>query len=460
MSIKNKLQYIIKKSLPVDMDVNKIVIEIPKDKKNGDYSTNVAFLLTKELKSSPINIANDIIKNISDDMIDRIEVANPGFINFYINKDYLLNNINVINDMGKNYGKSDFGKLEKINIEYVSANPTGTLHIGHGRGAVYGDCLSKIMSFAGYDVTREYYINDAGNQMYNLGVSIKERYKERCGVEFAIPENGYHGKEIIVIAESLYDEYGDSKLNEDIEFFRQKGLDILLDGIKKDLDKFRVNFDVFTSEQSLYDRGFVENTLNKLKNSGKCYIDEGALWLKTTDLYDEKDRVLVKSDGNYTYLLPDIAYHSDKFNRGYDRLIDVLGSDHHGYIHRLRSSLEFVGYDSSKIDIRILQMVRLLRNGEEVKLSKRTGKTITLNELIEDVGVNAARYFFASKSLDTQMDFDLDLAVKNSNENPIYYIEYANARISSILRGKEIPKDIKFSTIESDSAYTMVEYME
>ena len=456
MSIKNKLQYIIKKSLPVDMDVNKIVIEIPKDKKNGDYSTNVAFLLTKELKSSPINIANDIIKNIIDDMIDRIEVANPGFINFYINKDYLLNNINVINDMGKNYGKSDFGKLEKINIEYVSANPTGTLHIGHGRGAVYGDCLSKIMSFAVYDVTREYYINDAGNQMYNLGVSIKERYKERCGVEFAIPENGYHGKEIIVIAESLYDEYGDSKLDEDIEFFRQKGLDILLDGIKKDLDKFRVNFDVFTSEQSLYDRGFVENTLNKLKNSGKCYIDEGALWLKTTDLYDEKDRVLVKSDGNYTYLLPDIAYHSDKFNRGYDRLIDVLGSDHHGYIHRLRSSLEFVGYDSSKIDIRILQMVRLLRNGEEVKLSKRTGKTITLNELIEDVGVNAARYFFASKSLDTQMDFDLDLAVKNSNENPIYYIEYANARISSILRGKEIPKDIKFSTIESDSAYTIL----
>ena len=456
MSIKNKLQYIIKKSLPVDMDVNKIVIEIPKDKKNGDYSTNVAFLLTKELKSSPINIANDIIKNISDDMIDRIEVANPGFINFYINKDYLLNNINVINDMGKNYGKSDFGKLEKINIEYVSANPTGTLHIGHGRGAVYGDCLSKIMSFAGYDVTREYYINDAGNQMYNLGVSIKERYKERCGVEFAIPENGYHGKEIIVIAESLYDEYGDSKLNEDIEFFRQKGLDILLDGIKKDLDKFRVNFDVFTSEQSLYDRGFVENTLNKLKNSGKCYIDEGALWLKTTDLYDEKDRVLIKSDGNYTYLLPDIAYHSDKLNRGFDRLIDVLGSDHHGYINRLRSSLEMVGYDSSKLEIKILQMVRLLRNGEEVKLSKRTGKTITLSELLEDVGVNAARYFFASKSLDTQMDFDLDLAVKNSNENPIYYIEYANARISSILKNKEVEKIDNYSTMDNETAYTIL----
>ena len=456
MSIKNKLQSIIKNSLPIDLDINRIVIDIPKDKKNGDYSTNVAFLLTKELKKSPILIAEDIANNIKDEMIEKVEIANPGFINIFLSKKFLLDNINKILEEGKDYGRNNSGNNEKINIEYVSANPTGTLHIGHGRGAVYGDNLSKLMSFCGYDVTREYYINDAGNQMYNLGVSIKERYKERCGLECELPENGYHGKEIIQLAESLYDTYGDSKLDEDIPFFKEAGLDILLEGIKKDLDKFRVNFDVFTSEQSLYDRGFVENTLNKLKNSGKCYIDEGALWLKTTDLYDEKDRVLVKSDGNYTYLLPDIAYHSDKFNRGYDRLIDVLGSDHHGYIHRLRSSLEFVGYDSSKIDIRILQMVRLLRNGEEVKLSKRTGKTITLNELIEDVGVNAARYFFASKSLDTQMDFDLDLAVKNSNENPIYYIEYANARISSILRGKEIPKDIKFSTIESDSAYTIL----
>lgn len=456
MSIKNKLQYIIKKSLPINVDISKIVIEIPKDKKNGDYSSNIAFLLTKELKSNPMVIANDIKNIINDKMIDRVEVANPGFINFYINKDYLLDNINIINTEGKNYGRSNYGNLEKINIEYVSANPTGTLHIGHGRGAVYGDCLSRIMSFVGYDVTREYYINDAGNQMYNLGVSIKERYKERCGMAFEIPENGYHGSEIISLAEVLYNEYGMSKLNEDIDFFKQVGLDILLGGIKKDLDRFRVNFDVFTSEQSLYDSGLVDITLNKLKNSGKCYINDGALWLKTTDLYDEKDRVLIKSDGNYTYLLPDIAYHSDKFNRGFDRIIDVLGSDHHGYIHRLKSSLEFVGYDSSKIDIKLLQMVRLLRNGEEVKLSKRTGKTITLNELIEDVGVNAARYFFASKGLDTQMDFDLDLAVKKSNENPIYYIEYANARISSILRGKTIERVEKFSTIESDSAYTIL----
>ena len=456
MSIKNKLQCIIKKSLPIDVDLSRIIIDIPKDKKNGDYSCNIAFLLTKELKSKPMDIAGEIANKIDDDIIDRVEVANPGFINIYLSKNYLLSNINTILDSGKNYGKSNYGNDERINIEYVSANPTGTLHIGHGRGAVYGDSLSNIMSWAGYDVIREYYINDAGNQMNNLGISIKERYKEKCGLDCEIPENGYHGNEIINIAENIYNIYGDSKLNEDTAFFRKEGLDILLDGIKKDLDRFRVNFDVFTSEQSLYDRGLVENTLSKLKNSGKCYVEDNALWLRTTDLYDEKDRVLIKSDGNYTYLLPDIAYHSDKFNRGFNRLIDVLGSDHHGYIHRLKSSLEFVGYDASKIDIRILQMVRLLRNGEEVKLSKRTGKTITLNELIDDVGVNAARFFFASKSLDTQMDFDLDLAVKNSNENPIFYIEYANARISSILRGKTVENDLKFSTIDSDSAYTIL----
>ena len=451
-----KLQSIIKKSLPVDIDIQRIVIDIPKDKNNGDYSTNVAFLLTKVFKKNPMDIANDIKDNIKDEMIDKVEVASPGFINIYLAKEFLLNNINTIIKEGKNYGKNNYGKGEKVDIEYVSANPTGTLHIGHGRGAVYGDNLAKIMTFAGYDVTREYYINDAGNQMYNLGVSIKERYKERCGFDFEIPENGYHGKELIPIAEKLYDDYGTCKLDEDIEFFKKEGLDILLDGIKKDLDNFRVNFDVFTSEQSLYDRGLVDMTLNKLKDSGKCYINEGALWLKTTDLYDEKDRVLIKNDGNYTYLLPDIAYHSDKLDRGYDRLIDVLGSDHHGYIHRLKSSLDIIGYDSSKLDIKILQMVRLLRNGEEVKLSKRTGKTITLNELIEEVGVNASRYFFASKSLDTQMDFDLDLAVKNSNENPVYYIEYANARISSILKKNKVEDVEYFSTTFNELAYTIM----
>ncbi len=456
MSIKMRLKHIIKTFLPVEIDEDKIVIDIPKDKRNGDYSSNIAFLLTSVLKKSPMEIANEIKDSIKDEIIDKIEVASPGFINFYLSNKFLLDNIKVILSEDKNYGKNNFGAGERVNIEYVSANPTGTLHIGHGRGAVYGDNLSRLMSFSGYDVTREYYINDAGNQMNNLGLSIKERYKEKCGKAYEIPENGYHGKELIPIADKLYKIYGDGKLDEDVEFFKKEGLDILLNNIKKDLDKFRVNFDVFTSEQSLYDRGLVDTVLTKLQRSGKCYIDEDALWLRTTDLYDEKDRVLIKSDGNYTYLLPDIAYHEDKLNRGYDRLIDVLGSDHHGYINRLKSSIDILGYDSSKIDIRILQMVRLLRGGEEVKLSKRTGKTITLNELIEEVGINASRYFFASKGLDTQMDFDLDLAVKNSNENPVYYIEYANARISSIIRKNKSQITEEFSTTFSERAYIIM----
>ena len=346
---------------------------------------------------------------------------------------------------------------KKINIEFVSANPTGILHIGHGRGATYGDNLARILKFAGYDITKEYYVNDAGNQMNNLGISIKERYKEICGMEAHLPEDGYHGKEIIDIAKNIYDCYGNTKLEENIEFFKKEGLDILLAQIKKDLDVYRVNFDIFTSEQSLYDRSLVENVLDKLKKSGKCYIAENALWLKTTDYNDEKDRVLIKSDGNYTYLLPDIAYHVDKLSRGYDELIDVLGSDHHGYINRLKASLEILGQDKDKLDIKILQMVRLIKDGEELKLSKRTGKTITLNDLISEVGVNATRYFFSSHSLDAQMDFDLDLAMKQSSDNPVYYIEYANARISSILKHySEINSVDKFTTINDQQSFDIL----
>ena len=461
MSIKQKIQAIIKTSLDnleIDFDLSRIVIESPKEVKNGDYSTNVALLLTKILKDNPMNIASKIAAEISDESIEKVEVASPGFINIYLTKKVLLDEINKIIIEDKNYGKNNTGKNQRINIEYVSANPTGTLHIGHGRGATYGDNLSRIMSFCGYEVTREYYINDAGNQMYNLGVSIKERYKEVCGLECNLPEDGYHGKEIISIAKKIYDAYQDSKLNEDIPYFKQEGLNILLDEIKKDLDRFRVNFDVFTSEQSLYDKGAVEKILNSFKKNNNCYVEDDALWLKTSEYGDEKDRVIVKNDGNYTYLLPDIAYHVDKIERGYQRLIDVLGADHHGYIHRLKGALEILGHDSSILDIEILQMVRLLRDGEEIKISKRTGKTITLNDLIDEVGINATRYFFASKSLDTQMDFDLGLAVKNSNDNPVYYIEYANARISSILNTyhNQITIKEKYNTLNEDIAYNIM----
>jgi len=460
MSIKQNLQHIIKCSLDklnVDVTEDEIIIDISKDKNHGDYASNIALTLTKKLHKNPMEIGEFIKENIDSDIVSKIEVANPGFINFYLNKDYLLKKLKQILEENQNYGRNDIGKNQKINLEFVSANPTGTLHVGHGRGAVYGDSLARILKFIGFDVTREYYINDAGNQMNNLGISIKERYKQLCGHPYNLPEDGYHGKEIIDIASRIKSYYDDSKLNEDIEFFKKEGLDILLEEIKKDLDKIRVNYDVFTSEESLYDKGLVDLTLDKLKMSGNCYINEDALWLKTTDYGDEKDRVLIKNDGNYTYLMPDIAYHCDKINRGFDKLIDVLGADHHGYINRLKGSLEILGYDSNILDIKILQMVRLIKNGEELKLSKRTGKSYTLNELVDDVGINATRYFFVSHSLDTQMDFDLDLATSESNENPIYYIEYANARITSILNNYK--SDIKcenYNTLNTDFTYIIL----
>ena len=393
-----------------------------------------------------------------ENIISEIQIANPGFINFYLKKEFIQSYINKIITEKNNYGKNTIGNNKKINIEFVSANPTGILHIGHGRGATYGDNLARIMNFSGYDVTKEYYVNDAGNQMNNLGISIKERYRELCGYGCNLPENGYHGKEIIDLAKDIYNKYGNTKLDSDIEFFRKEGLDKLLDQIKKDLDRYRVNFNIFTSEQSIYDRCLVEDTLNKLKQSGNCYIKDDALWLKTTDYGDEKDRVLIKSDGNYTYLTPDIAYHTDKISRGYDRLIDVLGSDHHGYIARLKAALSMLGKDSNVLDIKILQMVRLIKDGEELKLSKRTGKTITLMELVDEIGVNATRYFFSSHSLDTSMDLNIDLALKQSNENPVYYIEYANARICSILKKYHKKSNLhdNYLTLQSEDTYSIL----
>lgn len=461
MSIKNTLKEIIKKSLTriYEVSLDQIIIEIPKNKTNGDYSTNISLLLTKKLNKSPLEIAELIKNNINDnEVIEKIEIAPPGFINFYIKREYLLSNINTILEKKRNYGKNNLGNNEKINIEFVSANPTGTLHIGHGRGATYGDNLARIMSFCGYDVTKEYYINDAGNQMNNLGISIKERYKQICGLDYNLTEDCYHGKEIIEIAKYIYDLYNETKLSEDIEYFKKTGLEKLFDKILKDLDTYRVSFNVFTSEQSLYDKGLVDDTIRKLQYTDACYINEDALWLKTTLHGDEKDRVLIKSDGNYTYFTPDIAYHVDKINRGYTKLIDVLGADHHGYINRLKSALTILGHDSNILDIKILQMVRLIKDNQELKLSKRTGKTVTLIDLIDEIGINATRYFFASHSIDTNMDFNIDLALKQSNENPVYYIEYANARICSILKKYkgEIPKIDKYTTLESDITYNII----
>lgn len=435
-------------------DIN-VIVEVPRDNQNGDYSSNIALQLTKVLKTNPHNIALKLKENITNDNIDRIEIANPGFLNFYMKKDYLFDNINNVLKQKDNYGSSSIGNGKKINVEYVSANPTGFLHIGHARGASYGDSLTRILSFSGYDVTREYYINDAGNQINNLEKSIIVRYHNLCGKMEELPENGYHGKDIIEVAKTIYDEY---KENAPDDIFKKKGIDFLLSKIKNDLKNYRVEFDVWSSETELYKSNQVSDTLNKLIESGNTYSLDNAIWLSTSKYGDEKDRVLVKSDKNNTYLLPDIAYHINKYKRGYDYLIDVLGADHHGYVNRLKAAIEIMGEDPKKLDVKILQMVRLIKNGEEIKMSKRTGKTLTLNDLVEEVGVDATRYFFAMRSLDTQLDFDLELATKKSNENPVYYVGYAHARIKSILRGyqKEIKPIDKYETINSEFAINLL----
>lgn len=439
MNLKEKLKEMLKSALnelSIKFDSENIVVEVPKKREQGDFSTNIAMQLTKVLKDNPRNIAEKIVEVLSKNTneIKTIEIAGPGFINIYLNDEYVFSGISNVIKQGENYGSSSIGKKEKIDIEFVSANPTGILHLGTARGAAYGSNLANIMSFAGYDVTKEYYINDAGNQIINLGVSLKERYKGLCGLEENMPEDGYYGSEIIDIAKTIFDKYGDSKLDEDLEFFKKVAVDYLLNIIKTDLSNFGVTFDVWTSEKSIRAKGRIEESLKILDEKGLVYKKDDATWLKTTVYGDDKDRVLIKTDGSYTYLVPDIAYHLDKFDRGFDYLVDVFGADHHSYVSRLKASIEALGYDKDKLEVRLLQMVRLLRDGEIVKMSKRTGGNITISELVGEIGKDAARYFFATRSLDGQMDFDINLALKKSSENPFFYVGYANARICSILR--------------------------
>lgn len=435
-----------------------IVILEPKKKENGDFSTNIALKLAGILKEDAISIADKICQNISNDHFSKVEVVKPGFINFFVSKSYLLKNINIVLKEGKDYGRNNLGLGKKYNIEFVSANPTGILHLGNARGGAYGDSLARILRFSGYDVTEEYYINDAGNQVDNLALSIIARYKNICGIQVEIPENGYHGEEIITIAKNLYDEYSDTLLDKDLEYFKKIGIDILLDKIKKVLKEYRINYDVYTSEKEIYKKHPLDKIINELTNKGYTYKKDGALWLKTSELGDDKDHVLVKNDGSYTYLMPDIAYHIDKIERGYNHLIDVFGTDHHGYVARLKGALKALGYDNNILDVKLLQLVKLISNGQEVKMSKRTGKIVSLQELMDITGINAARYFFCMHSLDTQMDFDLDLATKKSNENPVYYVCYAYARICSILKQNNVIKLVEdYHSINSEEAYNVLE---
>ena len=448
-SLREKISKIIKE-LGVGEEVE-IFFEIPKDTTNGDYSTNIAMRLARALRKSPRDIANAIVSNIdlNEFHLEKLDVAGAGFINLYLDKNYLNNVVFKILNEGDNYGNCDAGCGQKINLEFVSANPTGYLHVGHGRGAAYGDSLARIMRKAGFTVSTEHYVNDAGNQIHNLALSIYERYKELFGLDCNLGDDSYHGKEIIEIAKLIKNEHNDKYLRCDwYQDFRKFGVDYLLDGLKRDLKEFNVTFDTWFSEKSLYDNKDVEKTLNYLKDNNYTYESEGATWLKTTLYGDEKDRVLVKTDGTLTYLTPDIAYHANKLSRGYDHLIDVLGADHHGYIPRLKAAIAFIGGNPDLIDVEILQMVRALQNGEEVKMSKRSGKAITLKDLIEEAGTDALRYMYVSKSLSTHMDLDLDLAVKQNNENPVYYVQYAYARIASVFR-VIAEKNIEFKQLDS-----------
>lgn len=450
MNLKQRMREIIYKALNdlgIEFNLFDVMVEVPKNRENGDFSSNIAMQLTKVLKDNPRNIAEKIVDKIKDNTkeIDKVEIAGPGFINIYLKDEYVFSGIDNVLKANKDYGKLNIGNKEKINIEFVSANPTGILHLGTARGAAYGANLANIMSFAGYDVTKEYYINDAGNQINNLGISLKERYKGLCGLKENMPEGGYYGNEIIDIAKYIKEKYSDKKLDEDIEYFKKVAVDYLLDIIKKDLSDFKVTFDVWTSEKDIRSKGRIEESIKILDEKGLVYKKDDALFLKTTDYGDDKDRVLVKTDGSYTYLVPDIAYHLDKFDRGFDYLVDVFGADHHSYVSRLKASIEALGYDKDKLEVRLLQMVRLLRDGEVVKMSKRTGGNITIRELVDEIGVDAARYFFASRSLDGQMDFDINLALKKSNENPFFYVGYAHARICSIINEAAL-KNIDLAT--------------
>lgn len=436
IELKKAIQQAIQKSFDLEVSLEQIAIEIPKNKDHGDFSSNVAMQLARTLKQNPRNIATQITEALDKEScsVSSMEIAGPGFINFTLDTNRYSKVIEEILEKKENYGQQPSNGI-KVNLEYVSANPTGSLHLGHARGAAWGDSCARIMKKAGYDVTREYYVNDAGNQITNLALSLNARYRQAHGIDTEIGADGYLGDDVKEKGYALAKEYPNQYLEptpENLNFFRKEGIAFELDKIKEDLKEYRVEFDVWSSEQAIRDAGKVEEALQLLDEKGYTYRKDGALWFTTTKFGDDKDRVLQKTDGSYTYLVPDIAYHNDKFKRGFDVLVDFFGADHHGYIPRLKGSMTALGNDANKLHVDIIQMVRLVSNGEEVKMSKRLGNATTISELVESVGVDAARYFFVQRALDSHLDFDVELAKKQSNDNPVYYAQYAHARMCSI----------------------------
>jgi arginyl-tRNA synthetase len=434
-------------------EIPAIVIEKPAHEEHGDFATNVAMLMARNEKKAPRAIAEILVNHLdeSGNIFDRIDIAGPGFINFQIKAEFWQNTLKAVAATGDSYGRSRIGAGKKVQVEFVSANPTGPLHIGHGRGAATGDAIASVLSAAGFDVFREYYINDAGNQMNTLGKSIYLRYLELFGQKLEFPENCYQGDYIKDIARDAITKFGDKYTGIDeqeaVQFFAGFGGDIILKGIDADLRDFGITFDNWYSEQSLFDEGKVDKALELMKKKGLIYEQEGAFWFRTTDFGDDKDRVVVRSNGATTYFASDIAYHFEKFERGFDWVIDVWGADHHGYVPRLKGVVK--GHDRNPEDLKIIlvQLVALLRDGVPIAMSTRSGEFVTLKEVVNEVGRDAARFFFLMRRSDSQLDFDLELAKRQSTDNPVYYVQYAHARICSIFenaleKGLTLPTDI------------------
>ena len=425
-------------------DIPQFNIEKPANKANGDYSTNVALAGAIAFKKSPSMIAEAISNCLELDgtVFEKVEIAGPGFMNFYLSQKFYTDVLRDIFACASDYGKSDFGQGKRVLVEFVSANPTGPMHIGNARGGAIGDCLASVLDWAGYSVNREFYVNDAGNQIEKFATSLEVRYLQHFDALVELPEDAYHGQDIVDHAENFIKEYGDKFVNAESKQRRKALVDYALpkniEGLERDLGRYRITYDKWFRESTLHNDGSVQKVIDALKENGVTYEQDGALWFKASEFGNDKDIVLVRANGLPTYIVPDIAYHYNKLvTRGYDKAIDVLGADHHGYVPRMKAALTALGLDASRLDCVIMQMVRLVRDGETIKLSKRSGKAITLNTLIDEVPLDAARFFFNLREPNSHFDFDLELAAKQSSENPVYYVQYAHARICSMIKNAE-----------------------
>lgn len=441
-------------------ELPQFIIEKPADKKNGDFSTNIAMAGARAYKMAPRMIAQAIVDSIDLEgtLFDRAEIAGPGFINFYLADEYYSQIVLDVVDKGDSYGRSSYGEGKKILVEFVSANPTGPMHIGNARGGAIGDCLAAVLDAAGYYVQREFYVNDSGNQIEKFATSLEVRYLQLCGKDIEMPEDAYHGADITAHAEAFKAEFGEKYADCDSQERRNAlvafALPKNIEGLERDLKKYRIVYDKWFRESALHNDGSVNRVIEELKAKGVTYEQDGALWFKASEFGNDKDIVLIRANGLPTYIVPDIAYHYNKLvTRGYDKAIDVLGADHHGYVPRMKAALTALGLDADRLDVVIMQMVRLVRDGETIKLSKRSGKAITLNTLLEEIPIDAARFFFNLREPNSHFDFDLELAAKQSSENPVYYVQYAHARICSILKkAAEQGVELTVPTIEELNA--------